>query len=252
MPDTAFETEIPAEALPPPATQQEAFQRRIEQARALPAGAVRPLGVETRLAYVNALDGHRRITSRLASVRGLSGVDGAAIEHVPELASALLFAQRRVELVAPAKRNLLPRVMRARALRTGLLRQAQAAVSLGLIPRAPVARLSHAHGDLDTAEGLVALAALYAEHAAVLIGGPVNRRLLDEAARTGAALQAELRPSNAPRKVPAKSPELRAAMADRDRLWTLLLHAYDELRRAATFLGVEGVPALHSRKVLRR
>jgi hypothetical protein len=105
---------------------------------------------------------------------------------------------------------------------------------------------------MDTVEGLVALAALYAEHAAVLLGGPVDPALLEEAARTGAALQAELRPSNAPRKAPEKSPELRAAMADRDRLWTLLLHAYEELRRVAEFLGVEGVPALHSRKVLRK
>lgn len=247
------DSEIPDQQLPTVETQAQAFEQVAPLARAIPDDEVRPLGVATKIAFVNARDGFAIISRHLDAVRMLHGVDVDAIARVPTIASALLYADRRLTITVPAKKSdLEQRMTRARRLRAGFLHQAKAAAIFGLIPEEPVDRIAAGRGDIDTVQDVVALVALFRQHERALAGRTVSTpALLDEAERLAAGLQEELRPKGAPAKARAIDVEIAAANADRNRLWTLLRTSYAELQRVAAFLGLT-VPSLYSRKALSR
>jgi len=248
-----LDSDIPDERLPSVETQAQAFEEAIVLARAIPDDEVRPLAVGTRIAFVNAHDGFAIISQHLDTVRSLCGVDVAAIERVPMIAAALVYADRQLTITVPAKKSDLEhRMTRARRLRAGFLHQARAAAIFGLVPEEPVERIAAGRGDLDTVEDVVALVAFFRQHERALNGRTVlTPELLDEAERLAAGLQQDLRPKGAPAKAKAIDVEIATANADRNRLWTLLRNSYAELQRVAAFLGIT-VPSLHSRKALRR
>jgi hypothetical protein len=243
--------EIADEALPPAATQEQAFQRIIGKARMMPIGAKVP-ALDVRLAYVNAMDGYRIIEPWLPKIRALREADVAAIESVADAAAGLLFAKRRVALIVPS-RPLSAQLLRGRKLRVALLRQAQAAAALDLIAEAPVERIQRGQGNIDAAEDLVALVELYAQNDAALAGRTlITPALLAEAAELGASLQAELRPKHAPSQAKDADGELAKATDDKHHITRLLIDAYAELERVARYLRIQRVPTLQSRKALRK
>lgn len=249
--ESELEQGIPDEALPPAATQEHAFKRIIEKARALPVGAKAP-ALDARLAYVNAMDGYRIVEPWFTKIRALPEADSAAVESVADAAAGLLFAKRRVALSVPIK-PLSGQLMRGRKLRMALLRQAQAAAALGLIAEAKVERIERGQGNIDVAEDLVALVELHTQHDAVLSGRTLaTAELLAEAAELGAMLQAELRPLRAPSRSEELDAELATALDDKNHIARLLADSYAELQRVARFLRLSGVPSLQSRKPLRK
>lgn len=247
--------EIPDEALPSVETQQKAFELVRARAEALPADEVRRLNVESRLAYVNSLDGHAIMAPHLDKARRLPDTDAEAIELVPTFAAALLYTERVLSILVPKKRDYAQRMMRARQLRHFLLLQAEAAAVLGFVPEQAVERIRAGRGAIDTLEDLVALVALYRRHDEVLGGKTLaTPELLDEAERLAADLQTELRPVTAKPKAKTIDEEIAKASDMRNRMWTLLHHGYSELQRVAIFYANEigKVPSLQSRKALKK
>lgn len=245
------EVEVPDEALPALETQEASFERTIDMARALPAESVQPLRVDVRLACANARAAYTIFVPYLPKARELAGADVAALDRLADLPGALLFAYRLVDLVDPPKRNLAPRLARARHLRFMLLHQAHAAVAAGLLPEKPVERIAAGRGVIDTAEDLVALAVLYKHHEKALHGRIVaTPEEILEASQLGSALQEELQPAGAPAVRPSAD-ELARVRDERNRMATLLIQSHRELQRVANYLGVE-IPSLQSRKPLRK
>lgn len=252
-PDETISPEIPDELLPSSDTQQQAYEQSLARARSLPKETLKRVTVESRLAYVNALDGHARIAPRLDDVRALPGADIEAIIRVKVYAAALLYAERILSIIVPIKNDFAQRMARARQLRQLFLLQAQAAAVLGLVPEAVVERIYAGRGSIDIVEDIVALVALFRRHDDVLAGRTLaTPELLDEGERLAAGLQAELRPVSAKPKAKSIDEELAEATDIRNRMWTLLHSSYAELQRVAAFLGVADVPTLQSRKALKK
>lgn len=245
--------EIPDELLPSADTQRQAYEQALDRARALPNETLKRLTVESRLAYVNALDGHAQIAPHLDEARALRGVDIEAIAGAPVFAAALLYAERKLSIIVPIKNDFAQRMQRGRQLRQLFLRQAQAAAVIGLVPEEAVERIYAGRGAIDAVEDIVALVALFRRHDDVLAGRTLaSPELLDEGERLAAGLQAELRPVSAKTKSKTIDEELAEATDIRNRMWTLLHGSYAELQRVAAFLGVANVPALQSRKALKK
>jgi hypothetical protein len=114
---------------------------------------------------------------------------------------------------------------------------------------AAVKRVQKGKGPRDAAQDCVDLAAMYRAKAKETKGKTaVTKEQIDEAATLGDALLVTLKPGSAKGKA---SSEVRAAVSDRDRLWTLLVRDYKaHARRAGGFLWVdevdEHVPPLQS------
>lgn len=248
--------EIPDDALPSVETQQQAYELVRSRAEALPASEVRRVTVATRLAYVNAIDGHAVISRHFDKARRLPDTDIEAIELVPIFAAAFLWADRVLSVLVPRKSDLSQRMMRARQLRQFLLLHAEAAAVIGLVPEESVERIRAGRGAIDEVEDLGALVALYGRYDAVLGGGKtlVTPEHLAEAERLAMSLQAELRPVSAKPKAKSIDEEIAHATDMRNRMWTLLHKAYSELQRVAAFYGSEigKVPSLQSRQGLKK
>lgn len=230
----------------------EAYDRVLALARAVPVNEIKTFGVDTRLAFWNAREGFKIISPHFDEIRTLPRVDADAIERIPDMAMALLHAVRTISLLDPPKSNLSERLARARRLRYVMLHQAQAAAGLGLLPEGPVERIYKGKGAIDAVEDLTALATLYEQHRASLVGKTVvTDELIIEAERLGLALQEELRPSAVKRPPQQKGEQLERAIDDRNRLYTLLATAHAELTRVAGFFELK-VPALQSRRVVKK
>lgn len=244
---------IDERALPTTDTQQQAYEKVLAQAKALNDDDLKRLSVESRLAYVNALDGHAKVELHLARARKLPEADVDAITKIPTFAAALLYAERLLSIIVPKKSDHPKRMLRARQLRHLFLLQAEAAAVLDLVPEEAVQRIRAGRGSIDMVEDVIALVALYRRHEADLAGRTLaTPELLDEAERLAATLQAELRPVAAKPKARAIDEELAQASDMRNRMWTLLVSAHAELQRVANYLGIEGVPSLQSRKGLKK
>ncbi|MCU0693923.1 MAG: hypothetical protein MUF54_21245 [Polyangiaceae bacterium] len=100
-------------------------------------------------------------------------------------------------------------------------------------------------------DDLVQLAALFRKHADKLRGkSPVSASAVKEAAAVGTELLSLLTPQSAKRHQ-QMAPELREAVDERDRMWTLLLSKHRDMRRVGIWLWAddvdEHVPPLRSR-----
>jgi len=249
--DVSFD--VPDEALFSAETQQAAFERLRGWADRLDASTITYPRVDLRLGCANARIAHEAFVPFHARARDLAEVDIRLIEELGSIAAALLFAQRRVDLVAP-KAALAPRLSRARTLRFILLHQAWAAAGAGLLPEKTVERIAKGSGAIDAAEDLVALAALFDQHKAVLCNrSVVDEAMLQEAARLGSELQTELKPAALPVRKPTEKDERAEAIELRNRFFTLLVLAHKETKRVADFLGIgDRIPSLQSRKALKK
>lgn len=250
------EFEIPDSDLPSLEFQQAAYERLLPRARRIDASELLSLRADVRLACANARHGHAAFAPHLDKARAIRGVDVdfELVENVGSLAGALLFAQWRLDRAEANPKTLVPRLARGRRLRYAMLRQAQAAAAVGLIPEGPVEVIEKGTGLIDTAEDLVALVDLFKEHRRVLHHRSViDDALLQEAERLGNELQHELKPKGLPERKPLTADEKQKAREDRDRFWTLLVKAHKELKRVADFLGVgDLIPSLQSRKPLKK
>jgi hypothetical protein len=138
-------------------------------------------------------------------------------------------------------------VAQAKPLREDLLMAAQLLAHKGFFDAKSVAAIVGGNANLDLANDLESLAALFSSNwAAVETKSPITRADVDHAAKLGPQLLTAIGAGDKPTKVDAD------AIDTRNRAWTLFANAYDQCRRALTYLRwSEGdadaiAPSLHA------
>lgn len=91
--------------LPDSEAQKTSYFHLRDLALALDATEIRPLRAEIRQACTNARAGYEATASYLPEIWQLPKVDAAAIERLPALAAALLFAERSCTQAASARHD---------------------------------------------------------------------------------------------------------------------------------------------------
>ncbi len=235
-----------------PATAQEAFEKLLPEAKALPKRDVMPFRADADLALHNVQLGTDAVLAQRARIaKELPALDLASIERLPTLALAVVFASGRVDPKARPKSEVRADLKRAHELRAVMLSAAESTALAGLVPAREVAKIREGRGASDVAKDCVDLAALFTKYPAAAKKTVVTAEQIREAAELGSALVATLIPSSAKRDRSA-TPAQKQAADERDRLWTLLAHGHEELWRAGAWLFgrklvEERVPSLQSR-----
>ena len=238
---------------PPPTGSEEQYRRFLPEARALPAAEVLPFRANGALLYHNVFDGVSAIVAereRLAAE--LQRFPMASVEALPDLALGLIFAAHQVDR-DPASTGAIPALLsEAFRLREAMLTAAEALALQQLLPSPRVERIRTGSGPIDLAQDLVDLAALYRERAPAIRGKhPVTSQQIQRAAELGTELLKLLKPRALKRK-PDADAALAQQVADRDRLFTLVVRRYDLVRRAGAWLFGDDVnqrvPRLQGRR----
>lgn len=227
------------------------FDRFIEQARALPVGAVSAFRLDPAVALQNVRDAVASVSEAGEGTLAaeLPRFDVSSLERAPALALAVAYASRRA--ASTAGRGTLALIAEATNARGKLLAAAEAFARAGLVPTGRVDKIRAGHGSIDAAQDCVDLAALFSEYAQAIRGkSPVSTPEVRRAAEVGAQLLEVLVP-----KAGAQA-ERTVIAEDVDRLGSLLVAAHGDLRRAAFWLyGEEAeqcAPRLGSRIAKRR
>jgi hypothetical protein len=215
------------------------FEALVAEARAIPTKEIVPLRGDVALAQHNVGVALEALAPHEATLRALPApFSWTTCASLGRLAAATVYAAARVDRSSP--RKLRADLQRAREVRKVLMNGAVSLVDAGVFAEKDVRRIQKGSGPRDAAQDCVDLAALYRAHAGQTKGQTaVTKALVDEAAELGDRLLAALTPGAAKAKL---APEVRAAVADRDGLWTLLVRRYTEqARRAGMFLWVDDV-----------
>ena len=233
---------------------QKAYDKFLPEAQALAPEALNPYRLDPDLAVVNVKAALPMIVAKKAEITAhLPKVDVAALLALPELAIAVKFAALRAEQAAPSEKIISHHLAEARKLRRVLLSVARGLAATGLVPQHEVDAIAAGKGNRDVAEDCVALADLYRKHAAAITGKhAVGEADVEQAASIGSWLLATMRPGNAP---PEKAGPPPVSVDARNRLATLLVQRYSELRKVAYYFHGEAyedlAPSLQSRSIRR-
>lgn len=230
-----------------------AFARFLPAAQKLPVERVVPCRHDVNLIFANVRAGVAAVMPHLARLKGeLPALQVGQFTELEFMAGALLHATAQVAtgLVTLSRQELDQKLGRLHELRAPMLLCAEVLAMLGLLPRQRVEQIRSGKGAFDAAQDGVALADLYTEYAAALHQKhPFTREQLTEIAGLGHELLQAIRPDGARATA---SPAAAAATEARDRLYSLLLMRYTDLRRAGFYLYGEEVddkvPLLGSRK----
>lgn len=210
-----------------------AFQNTQSQRAALDPSELAPINVDI----------PRAVSTALGTLGALRELRPAILEHLPkhrldaldrlgELGLAAWFAHLRAlpRAGAPSTAQLL--VDEATPLRQHLLVAAEALAHVGLVESAKVAEIRSGAGHVDLAGDLVALAALFSDHWDEVCGKTAVRR---EDIERAATLGPELLVAAGERES-TQATSTAEAQDQRARAFTLFLRAYDECRRAVSYL----------------
>lgn len=151
-----------------------------------------------------------------------------AIEGLRQAALGAWYAHL---ITMPAKPSASAKELleRATPLRAKLLKAADALADAELVDATTVARIREGRGNIDMANDLVALSALFSQRWGVIQNKTaIAREQVDEAALLGPTLLVAL----AEQPLPASND----ASALRQRAFSLLVSLYDEIRRAVSFV----------------
>ncbi|XXT24742.1 hypothetical protein WME94_24740 [Sorangium sp. So ce429] len=195
-----------------------------------------------RLIPVN-LDVPRVVSQVLGVLPGLRALRADVAEHLPTFDIARL---DRIETYALAawyahllslssgdvENALKPLLAEAAPLRENLLGDAEALARRGLLDAEAVADIRAGQGYIDTANDLVALSALFSASWSEIAGRTVaTEEEVKRAGEVGPQLLAALGV-----REHGKGPGPTEAADKRARAFALLVHAYDQIRRAVSFL----------------
>ena len=211
---------------------EQAVKRMRKSMLALEPGQLRPLNIDIPLAVSRAL-------GILPAVMALSerahaecpGADFKAIEELEDRALALMVIHGEFETIFASPPSFQAVVDEAFESRAGLLTVLRMLVALNYIQPENISSLNGGHGYRDVAEDLISIVGLLRRNWATLEGKiPVTPALL---VRFHALGENVLGMVGVREQTPAKADSI----ADlRLRAFTLLDNAYDEVRRAVTFL----------------
>lgn len=178
-----------------------------------------------------------------------------ALDSLHDYALAAFFAH--LESVPDANQSELARLLeRAKPLRENLLKVADALAGFGLLAESAVSAIREGSGHLDTAKDLALLGALFGSNWERLESKvPFERGLVDEASRLGTLL---LRTIGAKEVGEVRKDPSYDWASLRARAFRLLVNAYEELRRATSYVrwhhgdALAYAPSLHARPASRR
>lgn len=159
--------------------------------------------------------------------RLLPNEDWKAIEELPNLSRALIFANARIQ-TQEDNTQLHADVKEALDLRRVMLSAAGTLAEAKVFKSADVAEIRKGHGLLDAANDCVSLADLFNRHPGSREMTPVTQAQVDRAAALGVSLQTRLKPVQAKEKKPL-APNMKRAAEQRDRMWTLLDARHERL-----------------------
>lgn len=223
------------------------------EALALPESEVLPCRADPVLALYNVYAGVAAVEAERATLAAdpeAPRPDWEAIAHTRTVAAALVFAAKQVMKPSLAK-ALAQGLAEAYQLRALLLAEARLQRLRGKLPAKTLRAIEAGSGSIDAAQDCVALAAALRALSKKGVKLSVTGAELRRAAELGASLVTSLAPGAA-RKKRAVDPERAAQVALRDRLWTLLVRAYDRVLRVAAWRwqddAGEHAPALQSRR----
>ena len=225
-------------------------------AAAVPLAAVLAYNADPFLAHHNAMLGRDALLAARAELDATGfRTDWARVESIQSLGRAVAYAASRVEANPLDSHEVVELLREARPLRALLLANAQTQALVGRVSPAEVARIEHGRGAIDAATDLLDLVVLHAERELAGSGSAVTAAQLRRAKVLGTLLREKVRPAGA-RGHSRRTPAQLDAMALRDRLWTLLVHAHAHLEHAAGALwgrdlGLH-VPKLQGRYVPRK
>jgi hypothetical protein len=228
---------------------QEAYQRFLPLANGIEPDAVVPLRGDASLAFQNAKRGLEAVLEWQATVeRDLPQVKLDELREIPDLAQAVIFAATRATREGRSRGTINFLLARAHPFRRKLLAAAVAFSEAGVLPSEVVDQILQGRGPADAANDCVDLVALFRKHEATLRGkSPITAADLEEAARLGSELQAQLSAD-----AEKGSDELNSNVDARNRLWSLLVQRHRDLWRVGAWIWAqevdEHVPPLQSRK----
>lgn len=209
-----------------------AFAEVEEEMAALDPERLAPINVDIPRAAITALGAIPSLSAlRPRIVKELPTFALASIDNLETYALAAFYAHL-LSLPAEAKSVHAPLIEEATKLRRTLLVAAEALADRDLLAPAQVAQIRSGQGHIDTAGDLVALATLFTNDWHKLkTKTAITRAEVERAATLGPELLAALGVrEHAGGKSPSQIKE------QRRRAFTLLVRAYDQCRRAVTFL----------------
>jgi hypothetical protein len=236
---------------PPVVGSQKAYEDFLPDAQTIADEDIRPFRADASVAYHNIVAGLEAITPLHARIQiELPTVNVAALQQLPDLALGLMFAVAQVDRSSDGTTAVL--LEKARVSRTLLLKSADALVAADIIPAHSVDRIREGNGPIDLAQDNVDLAALFTKHDTVIAGKtPVTAAQVVEAATIGTELLKRLK-----RKGTKSKDSAIDEVNIRDRMWTLLVTRFRELRRVGLWFWMadvdDHVPALQSRTISRK
>lgn len=228
-----------------------AFARIEHELAELDADELAVINVDIPRAVVTALGALPALLSlRPRIVAELPSFPIASLDKLHTYALGAWYAHLLWLPSSPQSNEHKPLFEEAARLRAGLLVAAEALAHRGLLDSKHVAQIRSGQGHLDLANDLVALATLFTNNRDAIRGKTaVTRDEIERAATLGPELLIVL---GAREKAPERSPE---QLADqRRRAFTLLVRAYDDCRRAVSYLrwregdASKMAPSLFSRR----
>lgn len=207
----------------------DAFQALKAEYAKLPSTALSPINLDIPRAVAVVLGAEPRVRTLLPAMEAeLKSPPKAATESLRQIALGAWYAHL---IAMPAKSGGSAKELleRATSLRARLLKAADALADAELVDGTVVARIREGSGNIDKANDLVALAALFSQSWDVIHDKTaITREQVDEAALLGPSLLVAL--------AEAPLPKSDDASDARQRAFSLLVSAYDEVRRAITFV----------------
>ncbi|XXY49771.1 hypothetical protein WME91_01275 [Sorangium sp. So ce269] len=226
------------------------YKRFAPQAAELPDREVEVCRADVRIAFANVKRGVQAACADPARIRrALPELPLDDVLALPDLGRALIFAATRVTAKPASSGEIDAKLKVVTELREPMLTLAETLAKRGLLPKEVVVEIRAGTGKYDLASDGMALAHLYEEHAAALRGKhPFTQEELEQLREASEWLLDTLTPEGARRPAAKQRGE---AEKMRDRLWTLLVRRYVDLRKIAYYFHGDAfedvTPKLQSR-----
>lgn len=235
--------------LPDAGTSQEAYQRILPLALALPESDIQTLTADPSLCYQNVVLGLEAVLKYEDEVKKLPlRLTLKELRALPDVALALIFAAMQVNRRSTGEVAELRK--QAVELRRLLMSAVKMLVGSGDVPARAYEAIRRGRGPRDTAADCVALATILSDES-LRKKTSVTAAQVAQASQIGTQLMTVVRPTGS--RQPTRGEAAAApSVAIRDRLWTLLAQQHTELRRVGMWLFMDEVdahvPSLRSRK----
>ncbi|WP_437760430.1 hypothetical protein [Sorangium sp. So ce1389] len=226
------------------------YKRFAPLAAELPDRDVEVCRADVRIAFANVKRGVQAACADPARIRrALPELPLDDVLALPDLGRALIFAATRVTAKPASSGEIDAKLKIVTELREPMLTLAETLAKRGLLPKDVVAEIRAGTGKYDLASDGMALAHLYQEHADALRGKhPFTQEEFDQLREASEWLLDTLTPEGARRPATKQRGE---AENMRDRLWTLLVRRYADLRKIAYYFHGDAfedvAPKLQSR-----